>query len=72
MSKETYIKELNTDITNLTMKIYSEFPELYIKLDEVPLRLSNRDNDIGLQFQYLESLKELYQSFQNSIEEKKS
>ena len=72
MNKDTYIKELNTDITNLTLKIYSEFPELYIKLDEMPMRLFNKDNEIGLQFHHLESLKELYQSFQNSAEEKKS
>jgi hypothetical protein len=72
MTKDSYIKELNSDITNLTLKIYSEFPELYIHLDEMPMRLSNKDNEIGLQFQYLESLKKLYQSFQNSVEEKKS
>jgi len=57
MNKDTYIRELNTDITNLTIKIYSEFPELYVNLDEMPMRLSDRDNEIG--FQYLESLKEL-------------
>lgn len=70
MTKDSYIKELNSDITILTMKIYSEFPELYIKLDEMPMRLSENDNEIGLQFHYLESLKELYQSFQNAADKK--
>lgn len=72
MTKDSYVKELNSDITNLTLKIYSEFPELYINLDEMPMRLSNKDNEIGLQLQYLESLKELYQSFQNFVKEEKS
>ena len=70
MTKDSYIKELNSDITILTMKIYSEFPELYIKLDEMPMRLSENDNEIALQFHYLESLKELYQSFQNAADKK--
>lgn len=65
MIKEIYTKELSSDITDLTNKIYLEFPELYDNLDETPQTHSGNNNDIGLLFQYLESLKVLYQSFKN-------
>jgi len=65
MIKELYTKELSSDITDLTNKIYLEFPELYSNLDETPQTHSGNNNDIGLLYQYLESLEVLYQSFKN-------
>ena len=61
-SKQVVIQE----ITNLTTKIETKYPELYRFLDENPLTIpSKNDWDIDLKNleDYLESLKQLVQQY---------
>ena len=58
------IQEIEDEITKLTFKIESEYPELYQFLDENPITIpckSNPDIDKKLMQDYLESLKQLLQ-----------
>jgi len=56
------LQEIENEITELTFKIESKYPELYRFLDENPITIpTKKDPDIDTQIMldYLESLKQL-------------
>lgn len=60
------LNDIQTEITKLTANIETNYPELYVTLDETPLTIPSTNHpeiNISIMEDYLESLKEILKEY---------